>query len=108
MVSGRYVKTFAEASHALPNGMHMNSDYPLMLPKISYITKKEVVIHDHFGKEYRALIRKHNGSEVCYISMVSSFERIFRRDKPTKYRFEPFKDTNTAPAELRADGSGGN
>lgn len=48
-VCGRYVKTFAEASHALPQGMHMNADYPFMIPAITKIEGDQVTISGSLG-----------------------------------------------------------
>jgi hypothetical protein len=45
-VSGQYVRTFAEASHALPIGMHMDSRYPFMLPRIIALHGGALTVRD--------------------------------------------------------------
>jgi hypothetical protein len=91
MVSGKYVKSFCEASHVLPENMHMNADYPLMLPKIEKLENGIVTLSGDDQKEYSAKIIKRNGQEYCRIAQSSLFERIFHR-KPTMFMFYPFKD----------------
>lgn len=95
-ISGVYVKTFAEASHALPQGMHMNADYPFMLPPIVRIDRGSVVLHGSQGDATFRIMRE-NDQEYCVISQSSSFEQVFSR-KPTKFKTLPFKDSNTATA----------
>lgn len=94
MISGRYVKTFAEASHALPDGMHMNADYPFMLPKIEKIEGMMVTITN--GRE-TAQFRINRGprGEFGYLDQVSTFERFMSFGKATRFRMDPFKDENT-------------
>jgi hypothetical protein len=97
MVVGNYVKTFAEASHALPDGMHMNADYPLMIPRIESLDGKTIRIKaDRYPYEtFEAKIQKgRDGREFCTIAQSSTFESLFHR-KPTRFRFDPFKDQNT-------------
>lgn len=96
MVSGTYVNTFAEASHALPDGMHMNSDYPLMLPRIAALKGKTVTLRGRDGDvEAKVQKDKRSGREYCSIAQVSTYERIFRGGQPTRWKFFPFKDQTT-------------
>lgn len=100
-VSGKYVATFAEASHALPEGMHMNADYPLMLPPISRLTDKDVTLRGRDGEVTAKIVRR-NGKEYCKIAQSSSFEALFSR-RPQTFTFHPFKDERTpaaAPVQL--------
>jgi hypothetical protein len=94
-VSGNYVKTFAEASHALPASMHMNADYPFMLPRIINIENDMVTIEES-GKQatFKILRRPGRTYEFGYIRQSSSFERLFYR-KPQLFEMHPFKDRNT-------------
>lgn len=94
---GKYVKTFAEASHALPDGMHMNADYPFMLPRIAKLEAKEVVLESRDGDGRFKIVRGGDGREYCVIVQSSSFEKMFGRP-PTKFKAYPFKDEHTAPA----------
>jgi len=93
-ISGRYVKTFAEASHALPQGMHMNADYPFMLPRVVRLEGSTVVLKDRLEGSFA--IRRCGDQEHCIISQSSSFEELFSR-KPTKFKALPFKD-DASPA----------
>ena len=101
MVSGQYVKTFAEASHALPNGMHMNADYPFMLPPIKSIAGKQMTIRGSGGQEATVEIVTKRGREVAYIEQSSTFERLFKR-KPQRFELHPFKDSGTAAVGQQA------
>lgn len=94
MLSGVYVDRFSEASHALPGGMHMNSDYPLMLPAITALSSSHVTLKGSDGRGYTAPIRRQHGKEFCFIAQASSFERLFGRP-PQRFKFHPFKDENT-------------
>lgn len=91
-LSGHYVKTFAEASHALPQGMHMSADYPFMLPRIVRLEGADVILKDAEEGGFR--IKKDGAQEYCVIEQSSSFEAIFR-GKPVKFKALPFKDDNT-------------
>jgi hypothetical protein len=94
-VCGRYVGTFAEASHALPQGMHMNADYPFMLPKISSVTATHVTLAgDRHGILATAKIKRDKGREWCELNQSSGFERIYGRSAQ-RFRFDPFKDEHT-------------
>lgn len=94
MLSGRYADTFEHATHALPEGMHMNADYPFMLPSIKEKTKKTITLVGSGGEEVTIPIRRRKGKEFCFIEQSSSFERLFGR-KPTKFRCHPFIDENS-------------
>lgn len=92
-VNGRYVKTFAEASHALPIRMHMNADYPFMLPHITKLEGNVVTISN--GRQSASFtISKLPKGERGYVDQESTFERMFNRG-PTRFEFWPFKDENT-------------
>ena len=91
MLSGRYVATSKEATHALPEGMHMDSDYPYMLPEVRGVTAKSLtLIADRAVKTVELKIRRYKGREWVEYSQKSSFEHSFCR-QPTKFRFYPFK-----------------
>lgn len=92
-LSGQYVDTFAEATHALPGGMSMNADYPFMLPKIVKIEGDQITIVGKRGETATAKIR-HGSREWFALEQSSSFEKLFHR-KPTKFHFYPFKSTTT-------------
>lgn len=95
-VSGKYVSTFTAASHALPQGMHMNADYPLMLPRITNLTAKQVTLAGREGP-VTAKIQRDSRGEFCVIAQSSTFEAMFGR-KPHRFRFNPFKDDQTEAA----------
>ena len=88
---GKYVDTFAEATHALPDGMHMNADYPFMLPPIVSKDGKTVTIKGRDGKTATAKIMRVVGGsrEFFVLAQSSTFERLFHR-KPTPFTFYPF------------------
>jgi hypothetical protein len=94
MISGQYVKTFAEASHALPQGMHMNADYPFMLPTIKSVTESTVTVIGRGGVAATATIIRRAGKEYFDYSQSSTFEEIYGR-APQSFRFHPFKDEGT-------------
>ena len=104
-VSGHYVTEFAAASHALPEGMHMNADYPFMLPAIVRVVGRRVTIRAdapsrlHAGEaaEQTVDIQKHRGREFFTLSQSSTWERLFKKP-PSPYRFYPFKDFATPAA----------
>ncbi len=103
MLSGKYSDTFKNATHALPDGMHMNADYPFMLPKIVRKDSSQVTLQGHGGAEVTAPIRRRNGREFCFIEQKSTFERIYNR-KPTRFKCFPFIDEKTANKSLDHDG----
>jgi hypothetical protein len=91
---GKWVKTFSAASHALPEGMHMNSDYPFMLPAIKSLEGRKLTIVGRGGQEATVDVITRDGREYAYVEQSSTFERIYRR-KPTRFRLLPFKDGET-------------
>jgi hypothetical protein len=99
-VCGKYVKTFAEASHALPDGMHMNADYPFMLPRIVKLEGGEVVLKGRDGDGRFKIVRGGDGREYCIIAQSSSFEKMFGRP-PQKFKTYPFKDERTPAVSER-------
>lgn len=95
MVIGKYVKTFKEASHALPDGMSMNADYPFMIPAIRKIDGRDVVLCGRFGDgQFRIVTRRRDGQQYCVIAQSSTYEKIYRKP-PAKFRAYPFKDEHT-------------
>lgn len=96
MISGNYVRKFADASHALPDGMPTGSDYPFILPKIVAVDGKCVVIRSDDGWAVQsAKIRKSKGhGQYCVISQSSTFEKLYRRP-PRSFTFWPFKGERT-------------
>lgn len=90
---GRYVETFAEATHALPQGMHMNADYPFMLPKITAKDGKSITIVGRRGETATVPIRRDARGEYSAIAQCSSFEVIYNR-KPKRFRLLPFREEN--------------
>lgn len=96
MLIGKYSKTFKDATHALPEGMHMNADYPFMLPEIINRTEKEITILGKNKEIATAKIIKRNNQEYIYIYQSSSFEKIFRKS-PHKFKCFPFiSETSTS------------
>ncbi len=93
MLRGNYVAKFEDASHAIPEGMHMNADYPFKLPTIKSITGKEMIITDK-GNETTVTIKNMNGKQVAYVKQSSSLERMFKY-KPARFKLHPFKDEKT-------------
>jgi len=94
---GKYVKTFREASHALPQGMHMDSDYPFMLPAIKNLDGKKLTIlssRGHPAEETTVKIVTRDGREMAFIKQSSTFETMFRRP-PQRFKLLPFKDEAT-------------
>ena len=94
MISGRYVDRFSSASHALPEGMHMNADYPFMLPRIVRVNAKMITIQGRDGIGEAEIQVNLKGREWFALEQSSSFEQIYSRP-PQKFRFYPFKDENT-------------
>lgn len=97
MISGKYVGTFAEASHALPDGMLMNADYPFVLPAIREIRGNRMTIVGRGGVTATVRISKRSGREIAYLEQSSSFEQIYRRP-PRKFKLLPFKDERSDAA----------
>lgn len=99
-VCGKWVKTFAEASHALPLGMSMNADYPFMLPRIVSTTAKQVTIEGRGGKKATRKIQSDGNGEYFTLAQMSTYEKLFGRKRGSSFRFCPFKDDETeVPAE---------
>ena len=89
---GKYVQTFAEATHALPQEMHMNADYPFMLPKIQEKTVTSITIVGRRQETARLAIEvDEDGDEFAYIVQSSAYERMFRCE-PTRFKLLPFKE----------------
>lgn len=94
MLSGKYVRTFAEATHALPEGMHMDASYPFKLPAIEKIEGAMMTIREGAATETVRIVRGRN-RESAYIRQSSSFETLFDR-KPKRFRLLPFRDERIA------------
>jgi hypothetical protein len=91
---GAYVRTFDDATHALPDGMHMNADYPFMLPKIVSRETGTITIEGRGGETKTLPIQRDaNGREFCELAQSSAFERLYHRP-PTKFKLLPFKGEN--------------
>lgn len=92
---GRFVDSFAEASHALPLDMHMNADYPFMIPETVNRDSDKITIAGRGGRTITFTAKKkRNGMEFGVIEQASSFETIFKR-RPKKFIVCPFKDQDT-------------
>lgn len=102
---GNYVKTFAEASHALPEGMHMNADYPFMLPPIMKLVGRDVVLQGNGTDGRFRIMRREDGREYCVITQSSSFEKMFGKP-PAKFKAYPFKDEHTPAISMHPDAGG--
>ena len=88
---GKYVRTFTEATHALPDGMSMNADYPFMLPKIVDRSTGTITIEGRGGARTVLSIQCAEGSEFCVLAQSSTFERLYRQ-LPTEFKLLPFKE----------------
>jgi hypothetical protein len=93
-VQGKYVPTFAEASHALLDGMHMNADYPFMIPKVKGVNGGYVVLADRMVDGRFKIVKSKDGREHCVVAQKSTFENLYRKP-PKKFKAYPFKDENT-------------
>jgi hypothetical protein len=95
MISGRYVNTFAEASHALVSEVHLSSDYPFKMPRIKARTENTVtLLSDRGDSEVTLPIRIRGGREVLYLEQRSSFE-VVSMARPTRFTCYAFKDKAT-------------
>lgn len=96
-VSGKYVRTFKEATHALPNLMPLNADYPFMISKIAARTDTSITIVGTKGQTSTLTIStKHTGVEYVSLRQKSTFEKVFgKKNKGTLFEFFPFKDDDT-------------
>ncbi len=97
MLSGRYVPTFEQATHALPQDLHLNADYPFKLPAITGRTPTTITIQDREETTVR-IVRK-GGKEWAYVEQSSTFERAFGR-KPKRFKLLPFRDDRTGTATV--------
>jgi hypothetical protein len=90
-VRGTYVRTFDDATFALPDGMHMNADYPFMLPKIVARSSGSITIEGRGGERETLKIHQDaRGQEFCELVQSSTFERLYDQP-PTKFKLMPFK-----------------
>jgi hypothetical protein len=107
LIRGKYVAKFTEATHALPEGMHMNADYPFKLPRITRVAAGKVTIADGPASATFRIVAdpKRRGYECCYIEQSSSFEAMTKR--PAKrFKCMPFRDelTSSDPADQSGTG----
>lgn len=90
-ISGKYTVLFDEATHALPDGMPMNADYPFKLPKIVGRAAGEITVEGRGGaKKTLRIQRDARGHEFCELAQSSAFEQLFKRP-PKKFKLLPFK-----------------
>lgn len=94
-VAGQYVRRFCDgATHALPQGMSMNANYPFMLPRVELVVrgKKTRAVLVSGDRRSPALDIKvgDDGQEYCTFAQSSHYETIFHK-KPTRFRFFPFR-----------------
>jgi hypothetical protein len=87
---GTYVRTFSEATHALPDGMHMNADYPFVLPKIEHADGETITIRGRYGRTATLMIERDRDGDFATLAQSSTFEKIYRR-RPRKFRLKPFR-----------------
>lgn len=99
MLAGQYVKTFAEATHALPQGMHMNADYPFKLPKCRVVDGMVELTPDRGGEPVRLKIRHGRRCQFVIHAQKSTFESAFGR-KAAEFRFLPFRDEKSGTPHL--------
>jgi hypothetical protein len=76
--------------------MHMNADYPLMLPRITERTATTITLAGRDGPVTLTIRRRRDGREFARYAQKSAFEIAFRRPA-TSFDFEPFKDERTEP-----------
>lgn len=88
---GKYVDTFDEATHALPDGMHMNADYPFKLPAIVARDADSVTLQGRNGETVTVPIQEYRGKPCCYVEQSSTYEMIFRQP-PHRFRCWPFRE----------------
>ena len=103
-VCGKYVATFAEASHACAMGMPCNADYPFAIPRVVRVEGNKVTFKsDRNGEEITRPIRldKH-GRQRAYIRQLSLWERLYNRNA-TRFEMRPFKDDQTASVSERLE-----
>lgn len=87
---GTYVSLFAEATHAIPEEMHMNADYPFMWSKIQHADAETVTILGRYGRTATIVIERDQRGDFATLAQSSTFEKIYRK-RPTKFRFVPFR-----------------
>lgn len=92
---GHYLDTFENATHALPEGMSMNADYPFMIPRIIERNAKQITLEsERDGTRVTAKIKRDKGREFIVVAQSSTYERLFRR-RPTRFKFWPFEGKDT-------------
>lgn len=89
-ISGKYVKTFAEANLATCTGISLDADYPHYFFDVLEVNDGKVKLRSHNGrKEFEFHIFQGPHCEYAEIEQKSSFEIMSRR-KPTKFKIAPF------------------
>lgn len=89
-LTGKFVNTFSEATHALVTNMPVNADYPFMRGEIKEVTGDQVTIIGRGGQEatFKAEMGP-VGMEYGWLEQVSTFERITGA-KPKPLQMFPF------------------
>jgi hypothetical protein len=82
--------------------MHMDADYPFMLPKILAYDGKTVTIEGSDGTSETFIARRRRKTGMYgWLKQSSSFEKLFNRP-PQRFEMRPFKDDNSPSiAELQ-------
>lgn len=84
MITGTYVDTFAEATHAMLNNVSTNAPYPFLWLKIERVEVEHIVCTAR-GEEHRLPYRSTGAGDMSSIVMQ---DPIFG---PTRYPVVPFK-----------------
>lgn len=91
-VSGRYVKTFAEANLASAINVHMNADYPHFFFDVLGVEGKNVKLKSHWDStEFTLPIKRNRSGQFVVLQQVSTYERLFQGGKPADIRFQPMQ-----------------
>lgn len=72
MLSGRYVKTFDEATHAILDGVSLNARYPFYWLKVIEIKGRELVC-SVYGETHRLKFRRTKSGDRSSIVMEDMF-----------------------------------
>jgi hypothetical protein len=85
MISGKYVDTFAEATHGMLDGVSLNAPYPFFWGKIKEVAPDHIVFIGD-GEEMRLAISKRRGGGEQ--SVVTIQDPLFG---PQRFPVLPFK-----------------
>lgn len=105
-IVGHYVKSIEEATHMLPQMMHMGSDYPFKLPKIEAVNGRVVTLVDGVNR-VECKVTRRDGWDVCYIHQSSTYEKLYGC-KPRRFKCLAFCDGRTARERTADDNNPGN